>query len=294
MSSCIHIPNTSIFSNFLERNPPDEILDTSMLQLIYLIERDLSINSIYVGYNLIPSNMLEDEQIVCGRTTKLGLTSTFGFHKDEFISAKSQNSSIWVCYVAMPINEYGFLAEYSGEMTIPKFETYLQSKVKVNIVSCEDISVKSYKCCRLFKYLFLLEEKPKNYIDLENFSFISSKQIKYENGIDKSDHHKNTDVRIRITRHRTISDAASVTIYNMDDAIPFINANIETQPLVMGIISFENTKIELKGIERGSSLFPSLGLHFSNYGLTIHRNDIEVRKIVLHMLKEKIDIEFFK
>lgn len=140
------------------------------------------------------------------------------------------------------------------------------------------------------KNLFNKGDSPSNSkINLDNFRFISSDHIRYENGIDNYGHQKGAHRGIEILKHDSVKDAFKVTMYNMDGNHPVWGTNIQMHPKRMEIISQSDSKIELRGFGNDA-----LGTPFSGYGITLHLNNTEVERVVLHMFDKKVDIEYFK
>lgn len=125
-------------------------------------------------------------------------------------------------------------------------------------------------------------------INLNNYQFISSDHIRYENGIDHYGHQKGANRGITVVKHESISDAFNVTMYNLDGNHP-IGGVIQMAPKRMKIVSQSDSKIVLRGFGNDS-----FGASFSNYGLTIYLNGSGVEKVMLHMYDRNIDIEYFK
>lgn len=141
-----------------------------------------------------------------------------------------------------------------------------------------------------FKNLFNKEKSSSSpQIKLDNFRFISSDHIRYENGIDNYGHQKGAHRGIEIVKHDTVKDAYKVTIYNMDVIHPVWGTNIQMHPKRMKIASQNNSKIELR--ESGND---PLGVLFSGYGITLYLNNNEVERVILHMFDRKVDIEYLK
>lgn len=133
------------------------------------------------------------------------------------------------------------------------------------------------------------KNQPRLKINLDNFKFLSSDHIRYENGVDNYGHQKGANRGIEIIKHETVHDAYKVTIYNLDGNHPVWGTNIQMHPKRMKITEQNEKKIELRGF--GNDQF---GAPFSNYGLTCHINGNEIERVVLHMIEKKVDIEYFK
>lgn len=140
----------------------------------------------------------------------------------------------------------------------------------------------------IFKNLFN-KSSSNSKINLNNFRFISSDHIRYENGIDNYGHQKGAHRGIEIVKHDSVKDAYKVTMYNMDGNHPVWGTNIQMHPKRMKIISQYDSKIELRGFGNDP-----LGVPFSGYGITLHLKNDEVERVVLHMFDRKVDIEYFK
>ena len=125
--------------------------------------------------------------------------------------------------------------------------------------------------------------------DLNNFKFISSDHVRYENGIDNYGYQKGAHRGIGILKHQSEEDAYNVTMYNMDGSHRVWGTNIQMHPKQMKMISKTESKIELRGF--GNNPF---GVPFSDYGITLHIINNDVDRVVLHMYKKKVDIEYFK
>ena len=126
-------------------------------------------------------------------------------------------------------------------------------------------------------------------IVLNNFKFISSDHVRYEDGVDNYGHQQGAHRGIEILKHQTEVDTYNVTMYNMDGNHPVWGTNIQMHPKQMKIISKTESKIELQDF--GNDRF---GVPFSGYGITLHIVNYDVERVVLHIYDRKVDIEYFK
>lgn len=280
-------------NEFVDRNPPDKELDQFMSQLQKMIQAELSISSVFLGYNHLTEKIYDDPGWAFWSSANIGHTATMGFDKEILDEAFAQKKPIYLCYVAIPIDEDDYLIE-KDDMLDWRFEDYLRDKTNTNIVSIGALSKNEYKRCRTFKFLYQKQNMnnamaSKFKIDLSNFKFISSDHIRYENGVDNYGHQKGANRMVEIIKHESVKDAFKVTMYNLDGNHPLSGSNVQMQPKRMKIISESDSKIELRGFGNDP-----LGFPFSGYGLTLHLKNNEVERVILHMFDKKVDIEYFK
>lgn len=280
-------------NDFVDRNPPDKELDQFMSQLQKMIQAELSIRSVFLGYNHLTEKIYDDPGWAFWSSANIGHTATMGFDKEILDEAFTQKKTIYLCYVAIPIDEDDYLIE-KDDMLDWRFEDYLRDKTNTNIVSIGALSKNEHKRCRTFKFLYQKQNidnaKASNFkVDLSNFKFISSDHIRYENGVDNYGHQKGANRMVEIIKHESVKDAFKVTMYNLDGNHPLSGSNVQMQPKRMKIISESDSKIELRGFGNDP-----LGFPFSGYGLTLHLKNNEVERVILHMFDKKVDIEYFK
>lgn len=139
--------------NFLDRNPVDKELDNLLTQLQADIKKELSIKTVFMGYNLLSKKIFDDPGMAFMGSANIGHTATFGFERSVLEDILAQNIKLFLCYVAIPIDHYDYLIERE-DMLDWEFEEYLKEKYKVNIVSIGAVSHKGHKRCRTFKFLF--------------------------------------------------------------------------------------------------------------------------------------------
>jgi hypothetical protein len=283
------------FSDFLDRNPEDKSLDEFMIQIQNMIRTDLSLKSVYLGYNLLTENIFDDPGWAFWGSANIGHTATMGFDKEVLDSVFAQKKPIYLCYVAIPIDSEDYLIE-KDEMLDWRFEDYLKTKFQTNIVTLGALKKDKHERCRTFKFLYQKDEaqpdsntNANSKFDLNNFRFLSSDHIRYENGVDNYGHQKGAHRGLEIVKHDSVQDAFKVTMYNMDGNHPVWGTRIQMHPKRMKIISQNNDKIELKGFGNDP-----LGVPFSSYGITLHLINDDVERVVLHMYDKKVDIEYFK
>ena len=279
--------------DFVDRNPPDKELDQFMNQLQKTIQADLSIKSVFLGYNLLTEKIYDDPGWAFMSSANVGHTATIGFDKKILDGAFRRKKDVFLCYVAIPIDKEDYLIE-KDEMLDQHFEGYLRRKMNTSIVSVGSTSKNGHKRCRTFKFLFQKQTSNNqkfspSKVDLDDFKFTSSDHIRYENGVDNYGHQKGAHRFIEIVKHNIAKDAFKVTIYNMDGKHPVSGTNIQMQPKRMKIISQSDSQIELRGFGNDE-----LGFPFSGYGLTLHLKEDEVERIVLHVFDKKVDLEYFK
>jgi hypothetical protein len=282
-----------IINDFVDRNPPDKELDLFMSLVQKMIQSDLSISSVFLGYNLLTDKIFDDPGWAFWNSANIGHTSTMGFDKKILKEVFSQGKPIYLCYVAIPIDEEDYLIE-KDDMLDWSFEDYLRDKINTNINSIGAISKNEHERCRTFKFLYqkqnIGKEKTSNFkVDLSYFQFISTDHIRFENGVDNYGHQKGANRMIEIIKHESVKDAFTVTIYNLNGNHLLSSSNIQMQPKIMKIISDSDSKIEFRGFGNDPFGFP-----FSGYGLTLYLKNNEVERIILHMLDKNVDIEYFK
>ena len=70
---------------------------------------------------------------------------------------------------------------------------------------------------------------------------------------------------------------------------PVWGNNFQMAPKRMKIVSQNSTKIELRGFGNDP-----MGASFSGYGITLHLNNTEVERVVLHLFDRNVDIRVFQ
>ncbi len=143
------------FDDFLDRNPPDIELDNFFGQFQKNIKNDLSIKSIYMGYNLIENMMFDNLDYFnpLFGCLNIGHTSTMGFETDMIKDNLKKNKNIYLCYFALPIDDDDYLIE-NEEMLDWEFEEYLKDKLQTVFVSIGAVAKNEHKRCRTFKFLY--------------------------------------------------------------------------------------------------------------------------------------------
>ena len=137
---------------FLDRNPIDAELDIFMLQVQKIIKDELSLNNIYLGYNLITQTIFDDPGMAFMGAASVGKIATLGFSKDELEKYMMQKGELYLCYIALPIDDDDYLTE--NDMLDWEFEKFLKSQFRTKFVSVGAISINKFKRCRTFKFLY--------------------------------------------------------------------------------------------------------------------------------------------
>jgi hypothetical protein len=122
-----------------------------------------------------------------------------------------------------------------------------------------------------------------------DFVFKSSDHLRYENGIHVSGPHGGAGRAIKIEPNITGGKGYSVTLYNLDGDHPVWQNNVQMAPKQMEIIQRVNDKVVLRGYGHDN-----MGSSFADYGLTIHSEDDQVTKCILHMHDRGFDIEYMQ
>lgn len=81
----------------------------------------------------------------------------------------------------------------------------------------------------------------------------------------------------------------TVTLYNLDGNHPVWQSNIQMAPKQMKVIHQSSNKIILHGFGHDA-----MGASFAVYGLTIHFDNEQVSKCILHMHDRIVDIEYIQ
>ncbi|WP_417859450.1 tetratricopeptide repeat protein [Xanthomarina gelatinilytica] len=116
-----------------------------------------------------------------------------------------------------------------------------------------------------------------------DFVFHSSDHLRYENGIHTSGPHGGAPRAIKVEANISGNEGYTVTMFNTDGG----QANVQMAPKQMKLVGLDNQKIQLRGY--GNDNF---GASFSDYGLTIHHNEGNIEKCILHMYDRNVDIEY--
>lgn len=140
--------------DFLDRNPMDKELDNLMIGIQNAVKTDLALKNIYLGYNLITNMIFEDPGMFMVGAVNIGHTGTFGFDSEDIEKLMKQCKELYLCYLAIPIDEGDYLIEKEG-MLDWEFENYLSNKLNTDIVTIGSLTKNEYKRCRTFKFFFL-------------------------------------------------------------------------------------------------------------------------------------------
>ncbi len=119
--------------------------------------------------------------------------------------------------------------------------------------------------------------------------FISSDHIRYQNGINVSGHNPNCHRKIRIENNISHQVGYTVSIYNMDCIHPIWGDYVQMAPKQMMIISYNQNKIVLRGYG-----CDQMGNPFSDYGLEIFVENMDILKCVLYMYDRDCCIKYYK
>lgn len=122
-----------------------------------------------------------------------------------------------------------------------------------------------------------------------NFIFKSYDHLRYENGRHVSGPHGGANRAVKVEPNISGGEGYTVTVYNLDGNHPVWQNNVQMSPKQMKVIQQTNDKIVLRGYGRDS-----LGSSFADYGLTVHMNNGEIEKCILHMFDRNVDIEYLK
>jgi len=134
---------------------------------------------------------------------------------------------------------------------------------------------------------FFKSDTDKPSVDLTDFKFLSDDHTRIENGRPTSANNKGAYRGIRV---KTSDNATfSVTMYNMNENHPVWGDNIQMAEKRMKLIEENSQKIILRGFGTDA-----MGAPFADYGLTLHKANNIVNKVILHMHDRKIDIVYEK
>ncbi len=122
-----------------------------------------------------------------------------------------------------------------------------------------------------------------------DFVFKSSDHLRYENGIHVSGPHGGAGRAVKVEPNITGNEGYTVTLFNLDGNHPLWRNNVQMAPKRMKIIGQNDSKIILKGYG-----FDAMGGSFEDYGLTIHFEDGQVDKCILHMHDRNVDVVYLK
>ena len=120
-----------------------------------------------------------------------------------------------------------------------------------------------------------------------DFVFKSSDHLRYENGKHVSGPHGGARRAVKVEPNINGNEGQTVTMYNLDGNHPVWQNNVQMAPKQMKIVEEKIDKVVLRGYGRDS-----MGASFSDYGLTIHYQNDEVTKCILHMYDRNVDIEY--
>jgi hypothetical protein len=122
-----------------------------------------------------------------------------------------------------------------------------------------------------------------------DFVFKSSDHLRYENGVHVSGPHGGAGRAVQVEPNTTGSNGYSVTLYNLDGNHPVWKNNIQMAPKQMEIIQQTNDKVVLRGYG-----YDNMGGSFADYGLTIHFENGQINKCILHMHDRGINLEYMQ
>lgn len=122
-----------------------------------------------------------------------------------------------------------------------------------------------------------------------NFVFKSPDHLRYENGRHDSGPHGGARRAVKVEPNINGGEGYTVTMYNLDGNHPVWQNNVQMAPKQMKIVSQDSSKVVLRGYG-----YDMMGASFADYGLTIHYNDGEISKCILHMHDRNVDIEYLK
>lgn len=134
---------------------------------------------------------------------------------------------------------------------------------------------------------FLKSNNKKPSVNLNDFKFISDNHIRTQNGITSNTNNKGAWRGIRIQTSDNI--VYTVTMYNLNGNHPVWEDNIQMSPKTMKILQDNRDEINLRGFGRDS-----MGGSFADYGITLHKEDSNVKSITLHMYDRNIQIKYLK
>lgn len=138
------------------------------------------------------------------------------------------------------------------------------------------------------KEIFNSEQDKSSYkINNMNFEFTSSDHLRYEKGVHTAGPHGGARRLVKVEPNISGGEGHSVTIYNLDGNHPVWRNNVQMGTKQMKVIKEEKDKIVLRGFG-----YDALGGSFSDYGITIHFQNGQPVKCILHMHDRSIDIEY--
>lgn len=120
-----------------------------------------------------------------------------------------------------------------------------------------------------------------------NFVFKSPDHLRYEHGRHVSGPHGGANRAVKVEPNINGGEGCTVTMYNLDGSHPVWQNNVQMAPKQMKVVEETDDKIVLRGYGRDST-----GASFSDYGLTVHYQNGEPNKCVLHMHDRGVDIEY--
>ena len=119
-----------------------------MLQLQKNIKENHSLKNVYLGYNLLKKNTLVQDRYAFGR---VGNTACNGFEKETLENLIDQDSKLFLCFVALPMDRQDYLIE--NNMLDWDFEGYLRNLLNTTVISIGALRKNEYRC-RTFKFLY--------------------------------------------------------------------------------------------------------------------------------------------
>lgn len=138
----------------------------------------------------------------------------------------------------------------------------------------------------LFNF-FKSEKNKKPSVDLTDFKFLSDDHTRIEKGRPTSANNKGAWRGIRVKT--SDNQIFFVTMYNINENHPVWGDNIQMAEKRMKVVEENNDKIILRGFGADA-----MGASFADYGLTLHKSNNIVNKVILHMHDRSIDIVYEK
>ncbi len=148
------------FNYFIDSYPINAILDLELFAVRDFLLQKYNINSIYLGYNKITSEIFSNEnqndpaKMLTGAKS-IGHTSILGFDIDEMKQALMTFDEIYLCYCAIPVDEMDYLVE-NDSIEDWEVEELLSHTFKRNFVSIGSIPIENFERCRTFKFFYIL------------------------------------------------------------------------------------------------------------------------------------------
>ena len=119
--------------------------------------------------------------------------------------------------------------------------------------------------------------------------FESSDHIRFQNGQNVSGHNYGCNRRLVIEKDIQGDEGYTVTMYNLDGIHPLWQNNIQMAPKRMRIVSVEENIVELRGYG-----FDQLGGNFSDYGIVLQIDNLEISRLQLNLYDRNICIVYLK